>query len=85
MKNISKKEAEEIINEFFINIKNKSPKEIRKIKKIAMRKNILLKEKRRLFCRKCLIPYSGKEKIKIKNKIKSIVCGNCGYINRWKL
>jgi len=84
-KNISKTETKEIINEFFKKIKNKTPKEIKKIKKLAMRRNIPLKEKRKLFCKKCLNPYSGKEKIRIKRKIKSIICENCKYKSRWKL
>jgi len=41
-----------------------------------------LKEKRKLFCKKCLKPYSGKEKVRIKNKVKTITCENCGYISR---
>ncbi len=80
---ISKKESEKKINEFFSNIKNKTSKEIKKIKKLAMNKKIPLKEKRKLFCKKCLTAFSGKEKIRIKNQRKSVVCGNCGVVNRW--
>ena len=82
---ISKIEAEKKIHEFFKDIKNKTPKEIKKIKRLAMNKKISLKEKRKLFCKKCLTPYSGKEKIRIKNKIKSIECQKCEEINRWKI
>jgi RNase P subunit RPR2 len=85
MKKISKTEAEKQINDFFKDIKNKSPGEIKKIKKIAMSYKFPLKEKRKLFCSFCFTPYSGKEKIRIKNKIKSIICDNCGKIARWKL
>ena len=84
MKNISKKGINQVINEFFENIKNKTPIEIKKIKRLAMSKNILLKEKRKLFCKKCLMPYKN-PKIRIKNKIKLVTCENCGYISRWKL
>jgi len=73
------------IEEFFENIKNKMPKEIKKIKKQAMSQNIPLKEKRKLFCKKCLTPYSGKEKIRIKNKVKTITCKKCGNVSRWKV
>ena len=83
-KKISKTDAKEIIDEFLKDIKNKSSLEIKKIKKLAMSKNISLKEKRKLFCKKCLIPYKN-PKIRIKNKLKSITCKNCGYISRWKL
>jgi len=83
--NFSKTETEERIKQFFDDIKDKSPKEIKKIKKLAMSKNISLKEKRKSFCKFCLNPYSGKEKIRIKNKIKSVECDNCKHISRWKV
>lgn len=86
MKNkISKSEAMQEIEKFFSSIANKSPKEIKKIKKLAMGYNIPLKEKRKLFCKYCLNPYSGKEKVRIKNKIKNVTCLNCGKISRWKI
>lgn len=82
---ISKKEAEKQIYDFFKSIKNKTPNEIKKIKRLAMNKKIPLKEKRKLFCKKCLNPYSGKEKVRIKNGMKSIECNNCEYISRWRI
>jgi len=86
MKNkISKTAAQEEINEFFKEIKNKTPKQIKKIKRLAMNKKIPLKEKRKLFCKKCLNPFSGKEKIRIKNGMKIVECKNCSYINKWKI
>ncbi len=85
MKNkISKSEIKKQIQEFFLNIKNKSPKDIKKIKKISMSFNIPLKELRKKFCKKCFTPYKN-PKIRIKNKIKIIKCKNCDYISRWKL
>ena len=81
---VSKTEVKKQIEDFFKDIKNKTPKEIRKIKKLAMSKNIPLKEKRKLFCKKCFSVFN-KPKIRIKNKIKSVVCNNCGYISRWKI
>ena len=99
MKNISKKDAEKIIEDFFLDVKNKNSrfsqarsgqtkslaKQVKKIKALAMNKKILLKEKRKLFCKKCLTPYSGNEKIRIKNGRKSVECKNCGKVNRWKV
>lgn len=83
MKKLSKTEAEKEIKEFFENIKNKTPKQIKKIKRLAMRHNIKLKEKRKLFCKKC---YSTKLKtLGIKNKIKKVKCETCGNIIRWKI
>jgi RNase P subunit RPR2 len=83
-KTISKQEANEKIENFFLNITNKTPKEIKKIKRFAMSYNILLKNKRKLFCKKCLIPYKA-PKIRIQNKVKSVVCDNCENIARWRL
>lgn len=81
---LSKKETKEKIDSFFENLEDKSAKEVKKIKRLAMNKNISLKEKRKLFCRKCFNIYKN-PKIRIKNKIKSIECENCGAISRWKL
>jgi RNase P subunit RPR2 len=81
---LSKSQAKKVIEEFFKDIKNKTPKDIKKIKRLAMSKNIPLKEKRKLFCKKCLTPYKS-PKTRIKNKIKSVECANCEYVSRWKL
>ncbi len=83
-KNLSKSEAKKQIQEFFKDIKNKTPKEVKKIKRLAMRSNLALRELRKKFCKKCLAPYKN-PKTRIKNKIKSITCENCGYVNRCKL
>jgi len=80
----SKSEAKEKIEKFFEEINGKSAKEVKKIKRLAMNKSIGLKEKRKLFCRKCLNVYKN-PKIRIRNKAKSIKCENCGCISRWKL
>lgn len=85
MKNLSKSNAEKRIADFFLDIKNKSSKEIKKIKALAMNKKIHLKEKRKLFCKICFTSYSGKEKIRIKKGIKSVECLKCRKINRWKI
>lgn len=82
---ISRQETEKKISEFFEKVKSKTPREIKKIKKLAMSKNIQLKEKRKLFCKKCFVALTGKEKVRIKNKIRSITCENCGNVARWKM
>ena len=87
-KNLSKSEAEKKIEDFFEgnSFSKKSQRETRKIKNLAMSHNILLKAKRKLFCKKCFSPYSQKKtKIRIKNNIKSVKCGNCGKISRWRI
>jgi len=82
--NLSKTDTKKEIEKFFSDIKNKSSKEVKKMKRLAMSQNIPLKEKRKLFCKKCYSVYQ-KPKIRIKNKIKSVTCENCGGISRWSV
>jgi RNase P subunit RPR2 len=83
MKKLSKEEAKKEIAGFFENINKKSPKEIKKIKKLAMSYNIQLKELRKKFCKKC---YSSDLKVKgIKKEIKTVECKNCGNLMKWKI
>jgi RNase P subunit RPR2 len=82
---MKKEEIKKEIDEFFKNIEEKNPKEIKKIKRLAMKHNLPLREKRKLFCKKCFSPYSGNEKIRIKNKIKIIKCTCCEGVSRWKV
>jgi len=84
LKKPSRTEAKKQIEEFFLNIKDKTPKEVKKIKKLAMGFNLPLKEKRKTFCKKCLSPYKN-PRIRIRNKIKSVVCKDCDYIGRWRI
>ena len=84
MKKLSKTEANETIEKFFKDIENKTPAEIRKIKKLAMSYNIKLDGKRKLFCRKCLMPYKN-PRVRIKKGTKSVICEECESISRWKL
>lgn len=79
----SKEEAKKEIEKFFYEIDNKTPKQIKKIKKLAMHHSIKLKDKRKKFCKKC---YSPKLKvIKINKGIKSVKCENCNFTSRWKI
>jgi RNase P subunit RPR2 len=84
-KKISKKDTEKEIRIFFSKIKNKTPNDIKKIKRLAMAHNLKLKNKRKKYCKFCLTPYSGKEKVRIKNKRKNIVCDNCKKEAGWKV
>ncbi|NMB66942.1 hypothetical protein GYA25_02690 [Candidatus Woesearchaeota archaeon] len=86
-KEMSRTQIEKKIKEFFNDekFKEKSQKEIKKIKRLAMSKNIPLKDFKKLFCKYCLKPYSGIEKVRIKNKIKTIECSNCNKKSRWRL
>lgn len=80
----SQSEAKKLIHEFFANPQSKKPKDIRKIKRLAMKHNIPLKEFRKQFCRKCLGHYKS-PKIRIRKGIKSIKCVECGYEARWRI
>ncbi len=84
MKKISKTESEKQIWDFFIDIENKSVRDVKKIKRLAMSYNIPIRELRKKFCKKCFAPYKN-PKISIKNKMKIVKCENCGYVNRWKI
>ena len=83
-KQLSKTEAEKQIEEFFSNLNDKTPKDVKKIKRFAMAYNIKLGEKRKLFCKKCFSPHNNSG-ITIKEGIITIPCGNCNYKNRWKI
>ena len=83
-KRLSKQETLKKIEEFFFDINNKTPKEVKKIKRLAMRYNLALKEKRKLFCKKCLMPHKDSS-VRIKNDFITITCGNCEHKNRWKV
>lgn len=84
MKKSSKTEAKQKIREFFQDTRDRIPKDVKKIKRLAMSYNLPLKEKRKKFCKKCLALYKN-PKIRIKNKMKTITCENCGYVSRYKL
>lgn len=84
MKKLSKTEVEEEVKHFFEDIKSKSQREVKKIKKLAMRNSIKLKDKRKLFCKKCFKPYKN-PKTRIKKGFKIIICENCGNRSRWKI
>lgn len=83
-KGLSKTETKKEIENFFLKIKEKTPKQIKKIKKLGMRFNISLKEKRKLFCSKCYSVYD-KPKIRIRKKFKRVICESCGNKSKWKL
>ena len=83
MNKLSKIEAQEEIKEFFSNIKDKTPRQIKKIKRLAMRHNIKLGEFRKKFCKKCFSPRL--KVVGIKNKIKKVRCESCDYVSRWKV
>jgi RNase P subunit RPR2 len=81
---ISKSEIKKEIDDFFFDTRNKTSNDVKKIKELAMSKNVPLKENRKKFCKFCLSPYRT-PKTRIKNQIKSVICEKCGKVSRWKL
>ena len=81
---ISKKEAEKKIQDFFKEITSKDPKEIKKIRKLAMNKKIPLKELRKTFCKHCHNPHV-EPSIRIRNDKIRMTCENCDKKSRWKV
>jgi RNase P subunit RPR2 len=86
-KKLTKKQAKQKIDNFFNNIHKIKPeaKEIKKIKRLAMKHNIKLKNKRRLFCKKCYAIFPENAQIKINDNKKIIKCLGCGAVFRWKI
>ena len=82
-KSSSKSETIKQLEDFFSALKSHTPKEIKKIKRLAMAHKIRLKEKRKLFCGKCFSP--NLKVAGIKKGIKKIECLNCGRKMRWKV
>jgi len=78
----TKKEAENNIEKFFSR-KEFSAKEVRKIKRLAMKFNIKLGKYRREFCKKCLDKLRGKNKVS--KNYKTVKCERCRFVNRIKI
>ena len=85
MKNkLSKKEIEEQIRKIFS--KNPKPEEIKKLKRLAMSKNIKLGKLKRKFCKKCHSLFNSKNSdIRIKKGFKIVKCKNCKSVRKWKM
>lgn len=83
---ISKTQAKSKVEKFFADISNKEPEEIRKIKRLAMRHNLKLEEKKKLYCKKCFSVFDSKNsKIRVSKKVKTITCNKCGVVSKYKL
>jgi len=79
---LSKTEAQNKISSFFEK-SDFSPVQLKKIKRLAMKFNIKLGDKRKLFCAKCLHPLAGK--ITISKTHKTIECRFCGNKNKVRI
>ncbi len=83
MENLSRKEIEELIKENLTN--NPSPEMLKKLKQLAMSKNVKIGALRKRFCRKCYSLFPINSEIRIKKGIKNIRCKKCGYVTRYKI
>lgn len=82
MKDISKTEAKNKIEDFFQHT-SFSSHEVRAVKRLAMRHRIKLEKYRRLFCKKCLSQLTGK--IKVTKTHKTVECSVCGFNNKVRI
>ena len=80
---ISRKETIEKIKSFFGKCEL-NYKEIKKIKRFAMSKNIQLKDYKKRFCKKCLSDLKN-GKVRVSKFYKSVECSKCKFKNRWKI
>jgi len=78
-------EIKKEIDEFFKGIKNRSPEQVRKIRKKAMSVNIKLGVLRKFFCQNCNHVYTSKDSIRINKGLKIILCSSCKERNRIKI
>ena len=84
MKNkISRRECNEKIKSFFSE-KRLDPEEIKKMKRLAMSRNIKLGDYRKRFCKKCFSNLKN-GKVRITKFYKSVECSECKFKNRWKI
>ncbi len=81
MKKLSKKEAQEIVQEFFEN-QRIEPSRVKKIKTLAMNHRIRLGEYRKKFCKKCYVDLTLGT-VRLNKKHKQVICGVCGTVNKW--
>lgn len=83
---VKKEEARRKIDNFFFDLNDKSPKQVKKIKRLTMHHNIKLGGKRKKFCKKCYAMFNSDNiKVRIKNKMKVVKCLKCGKVSRWKI
>lgn len=82
---LSKTESQKKIRDFFLELKDKTPKEIKKIKRLAMHYHISLNKYKKLYCKKCFSVFNSKNsEIRIKKEFKIVRCKECGNIKRYK-
>lgn len=79
---LSKTEARTKIENFFKN-KDLEKEQLRKIRRLAMKFNIKLKEHRKTYCKACKSPLKGN--IRLTKTHKTLICKECGFRNKFKI
>jgi RNase P subunit RPR2 len=80
-KELNKTQAREKIEQFFS--KPFTPEQLKKIKRLAMKFNLKLGDKRKLFCKKCLNPLAGK--LSVTKSHKTVECKFCRFRNKVRI
>jgi len=86
--NQTKKNSKQLIQQKITALfaSNPSPQEIKKIKKLAMSKNIQLTSYKKKFCKNCFTFFtSTNHQVRIKKPYKMIICNHCGYHSKYKI
>ena len=81
-RSLNRLEAQKRIDGFFQKT-SFSAREMRKIKRLAMKYKIRLNEYRGFFCKKCFLQLKGK--IRIKKGWKIVECRSCGFKNKSRI
>ena len=83
---LSKTESQKKIRDFFLELKDKTPKEIKKIKRLAMHYHISLNKYKKLYCKKCFSVFNSRNtEIRIRKGFKVVKCKNCEFISKYKM
>ena len=80
---LTKKEAYKKVDDLFKQ-GNFKPWQVKKIKRLAMKYNLKLGDRKKKFCEKCFSDLE-KGKVRIKKQFKTAECLKCGHKNRWKI
>jgi RNase P subunit RPR2 len=82
MEKINKTQAKEKIEHFFQS-SSFVPEQLKKIKRLAMKFNLKLEDKRKLFCKKCLNPLAGN--LTLTKTHKTVECKFCNFRNKARI
>ena len=86
-KGFNKYDKREIINYINLEIsKSPSKEKLKKLKTLAMSRNIKIGALRKRFCKKCYTLFNSENsEIRINQRFKKTKCKTCGYIMRYKI